>query len=176
MRHRSVGYIPEDRQTTGVIAAFSVTENLVLNVTHLENIAQWNILNEKKKRETAENLIADYDIRPPNPDIPASALSGGNQQKIVIAREISLQPDLLIAVNPDTRFRCQCCSLCTRESVGTTREKEICPLNLNGVRRSLTVKRSTLCHVERQTHRSNCATQQHRSTRIVNDRRMGIRS
>ena len=100
VRHRSVGYIPEDRQTTGVIAAFSVTENLVLNVTHLENIAQWNILNEKKKRETAENLIADYDIRPPNPDIPASALSGGNQQKIVIAREISLQPDLLIAVNP----------------------------------------------------------------------------
>ena len=100
VRHRGVGYIPEDRQTTGIIAAFSVTENLVLNVTHLENIAQWNILNEKRKRETAENLIADYDIRPPNPDISASALSGGNQQKIVIAREISLQPDLLIAVNP----------------------------------------------------------------------------
>ena len=100
VRHRGVGYIPEDRQTTGVIAAFSVTENLVLNVTHLENIAQWNILNQKKKRETVENLIANYDIRPPNPDIPASALSGGNQQKIVIAREISLQPDLLIAVNP----------------------------------------------------------------------------
>ncbi|MDE0467401.1 MAG: ABC transporter ATP-binding protein [Candidatus Poribacteria bacterium] len=100
VRHRGVGYIPEDRQTTGVIAAFSVTENLLLNVTHLENIAQWNILNQKRKRETAENLIADYDIRPPNPDILTSALSGGNQQKIVIAREISLQPDLLIAVNP----------------------------------------------------------------------------
>ena len=100
VRHRGVGYIPEDRQTTGVIAAFSVTENLLLNVTHLENIAQWNILNQKKKRETAESLIADYDIRPPNPDIPASSLSGGNQQKIVLAREISLQPDLLIAVNP----------------------------------------------------------------------------
>ena len=100
VRHCGVGYIPEDRQTTGVIAAFSVTENLVLNVTHLENIAQWNILNQKKKRETVENLIADYDIRPPNPDISASALSGGNQQKIVIAREISLQPELLIAVNP----------------------------------------------------------------------------
>ena len=45
-------------------------------------------------------MIADYDIRPPNPDIPVSSLSGGNQQKIVLAREISLQPDLLIAVNP----------------------------------------------------------------------------
>ena len=100
VRHRGVGYIPEDRQTTGVIAAFSVTENLLLNVTHLENIARWNVLNQKRKRETAESLIADYDIRPPNPDIPASLLSGGNQQKIVLAREISLQPDLLIAVNP----------------------------------------------------------------------------
>ena len=100
VRQRGVGYIPEDRQTTGVIAAFSVTENLLLNVTHLQNIAQWNILNQKRKQETAAQLIADYDIRPPIADIPASSLSGGNQQKIVIAREISLQPDLLIAVNP----------------------------------------------------------------------------
>ena len=100
VRQRGVGYIPEDRQTTGVIAAFSVTENLLLNVTHLQNLAHWNVLNQKMKRETAEQLIADYDIRPPVADIPASSLSGGNQQKIVIAREISLQPDLLIAVNP----------------------------------------------------------------------------
>lgn len=100
VRQRGVGYIPEDRQTTGVIAAFSVTENLLLNVTHLQNLAHWNVLNQKRKRETAESLITDYDIRPPNPDIPASSLSGGNQQKIVLAREISLQPDLLIAVNP----------------------------------------------------------------------------
>ncbi|MXV73256.1 ABC transporter ATP-binding protein [Candidatus Poribacteria bacterium] len=100
VRQRGVGYIPEDRQTTGVIASFSVTENLLLNVTHLENIAHWNVLNQKRKRNTAEQLIADYDIRPPIGGIPAAALSGGNQQKIVLAREISLQPDLLIAVNP----------------------------------------------------------------------------
>ena len=100
VRQRGVGYIPEDRQTTGVIAAFSVTENLLLNVTHLQNIAQWNILNQKRKQETAAQLIADYDIRPPVADTPASSLSGGNQQKLVLAREISLHPDLLIAVNP----------------------------------------------------------------------------
>lgn len=100
VRQHGVGYIPEDRQTTGVIASFSVTENLLLNVTHLENIARWNILNQKRKRNTAEHLITDYDIRPPIPDIPAASLSGGNQQKIILAREISLQPDLLIAVNP----------------------------------------------------------------------------
>ena len=100
VRQRGVGYIPEDRQTTGVIAGFSVTENLLLNVTHLADLAHWNILNQKRKRERAAALIADYDIRPPIADIPASSLSGGNQQKIVLAREISLQPDLLIAVNP----------------------------------------------------------------------------
>ena len=101
VRQRGVGYIPEDRQTTGVIASFSVTENLLLNVTHLENTApRWNILNQRRKRNTTEQLIADYDIRPPTGSIPAAALSGGNQQKIVLAREISLHPDLLIAVNP----------------------------------------------------------------------------
>ena len=100
VRQRGVGYIPEDRQTTGVIASFSVTENLLLNVTHLENTARWNVLNQKRKRNTTEQLITDYDIRPPIGSIPAAALSGGNQQKIVLAREISLHPDLLIAVNP----------------------------------------------------------------------------
>ena len=101
VRQRGVGYIPEDRQTTGVIASFSVTENLLLNVTHLENTApRWNVLNQRRKRNITEQLIADYDIRPPTGSIPAAALSGGNQQKIVLAREISLHPDLLIAVNP----------------------------------------------------------------------------
>ena len=100
VRQRGVGYIPEDRQISGVIAAFSVMENLLLNVTHLDNLSQWNILSQKRKRDTAEHLITNYDIRPPIADTPASALSGGNQQKIVIAREISLHPELLIAVNP----------------------------------------------------------------------------
>ena len=101
VRRCGVGYIPEDRQTTGVIAAFSIKENLLLNVNHLENmVSQWNVLSEKKKQETATRLIADYDIRPPLADTPVSTLSGGNQQKIVLAREISLHPDLLIAVNP----------------------------------------------------------------------------
>ena len=100
VRQSGVGYIPEDRQTTGIIASFSLTENLLLNVTHLERTARWNILNETLKRRIAQQLIADYDIRPPAANIPAAALSGGNQQKVVLAREISLQPELLVAVNP----------------------------------------------------------------------------
>ena len=123
VRHRGVGYIPEDRQTTGVIAAFSVTENLLLNVTHLENLTQWNILNQKKKRETAESLIADYDIRPPNPDIPVSALSGGITENCPRPRNLT-SPRPSYCCQSHTRFRCQRGSLCTREFVGTTRPKE----------------------------------------------------
>lgn len=100
IRQRGVGYIPEDRQTIGVIASFSIAENLLLNVTRLEDVAKWGVIDGKTKQELSEHLVTEYDIRPPVPHIPASALSGGNQQKLVLAREISLQPDLLIAVNP----------------------------------------------------------------------------
>lgn len=100
IRQCSVGYIPEDRRTMGVITSFSITENLILNVPHLENISKWSMIDQASMSRTAIKLIENYDIRPPKPTIPASALSGGNQQKIVLAREISPQPDLLIAVNP----------------------------------------------------------------------------
>ena len=150
VRQRGVGYIPEDRQTTGVIAAFSVTENLLLNVTHLQNLAHWNVLNQKRKRETAESLITDYDIRPPNPDNPTSSLSGGNQQKIVLAREISLQPDLLIAVNPTRGLDVNAARYVHENLLAQREKKKICPVNFNRVRRSFAVERSTLRHVEGQ--------------------------
>ena len=93
-----VGYIPEDRQTLGIIPSFSVAENLELSVLHLREYG-W-ILRKKKRREKAARLIDAYTIRPPSARLAASALSGGNQQKVVLAREISPAPALLIAVNP----------------------------------------------------------------------------
>ena len=93
-----VGYIPEDRQTLGLIPTFSVAENLELSVLHLKQYG-W-LLPQKKRKETALRLIDDYDVRPPSPQLDAGALSGGNQQKVVLAREMSPEPELLIAVNP----------------------------------------------------------------------------
>ena len=93
-----VGYIPEDRQTLGIIPTFSVAENLELSVLHLKQYG-W-LLPQKKRKETALRLIDDYDVRPPSPQLDAGALSGGNQQKVVLAREMSPEPELLIAVNP----------------------------------------------------------------------------
>ena len=100
IRRCGVGYIPEDRRTTGIITSFSIAENLMLNVTHFKHVSNWGILDQKTKYHTAMQLIEDYDIRPPSVNVPASTLSGGNQQKIVLAREISPQPELLVAVNP----------------------------------------------------------------------------
>lgn len=100
IRKCGVGYIPEDRQTTGIISAFSITDNLLLNTPQLDQIAKWGVIDQKMKYDTAIQLIDTYDIRPPIKDRVSSTLSGGNQQKIVLAREISPQPELLIAVNP----------------------------------------------------------------------------
>ena len=100
IRRCGVGYIPEDRRTMGIITSFTTAENLMLNITHFEHLAKHGIIDQKAKNTAAMKLIKTYDIRPPFADIPASALSGGNQQKIVLAREISPQPELLVAVNP----------------------------------------------------------------------------
>ena len=69
-----------------------------MSVLHLKQYG-W-LLPEKKRRETVAQLIDAYDIRPPNPQLEAGALSGGNQQKVVLAREMEPEPELLIAVNP----------------------------------------------------------------------------
>lgn len=100
IRRCGVGYIPEDRRTMGIITSFSTADNLMLNITHFEHLAKRGIISQKAKNRAATQLINTYDIRPSSANIPASALSGGNQQKIVLAREISPQPELLIAVNP----------------------------------------------------------------------------
>ncbi len=100
IRRNGVAYVPEDRQTTGIIGTFSIAENLMLNISHFENVATHGLIDQNIKYSTAENLIKTYDIRPPHPNQSVSALSGGNQQKVVIARELSTDPELLIAVNP----------------------------------------------------------------------------
>ena len=99
-RGLGVAYIPEDRQAIGLVVEFSVSENLMLDVHHLRAHRKRGLLNRSEIGATSERLIADYDIRTPSKEVSARTLSGGNQQKIVLAREMSRNPELLIAVNP----------------------------------------------------------------------------
>jgi len=100
IRHLGVGYIPEDRQTVGLVVDFSVSENLILDVHQLREHRNRVLLNLTEIGHNSQSLIKDYDIRTPSKDTAVRTLSGGNQQKIVLAREISRSPELLIAVNP----------------------------------------------------------------------------
>ena len=100
IRGLGVGYIPGDRQSAGLVVNFSVSENLILDVHHLREHRKRVLLDKTGIGDESERLIRNYDIRTPSKDIEAHALSGGNQQKIVLAREISRNPSLLIAVNP----------------------------------------------------------------------------
>lgn len=93
--------IPADRQKHGLVLDFSVAENLALQNFESEPFAKKGILNKAAMQEHARAMIEKFDIRPKgSEDRAAGTLSGGNQQKVIIAREVTNNKDLLIAVNP----------------------------------------------------------------------------
>ncbi len=100
IRQLSYGYIPEDRQTAGLILNFAITENTILNVHRLNQYRKGIRLDLKRIEADTDELIKHYDVRTTHRSALAKSLSGGNQQKVVIARELSQQPSLLLAVNP----------------------------------------------------------------------------
>ncbi len=95
-----VGFVPEDRQTAGAVPEFSLVENLMLKDYQAERFRQGIWIDWAKARHEARRLIKEYDIRPPDPDASAGALSGGNLQKLLLARELSRKPALIVAAYP----------------------------------------------------------------------------
>lgn len=92
--------IPEDRQKRGLVLEYSIKDNLILESVDKEEFSKNGILVFKKIEKNATDLIDKFDVRPRDIDELAGSLSGGNQQKVIIAREISSNPDLLIAAQP----------------------------------------------------------------------------
>lgn len=95
-----VAHIPEDRQKRGLILDFTVGENIVLNRYAQRPFSRAGILDFSAIYEHAETLIGEFDVRTPSAATKVRALSGGNQQKAIIAREVKRNPDLLIAAQP----------------------------------------------------------------------------
>ncbi|KRL02182.1 ABC transporter ATP-binding protein [Liquorilactobacillus capillatus] len=95
-----IGCIPEDRQNVGLILPLTIAENLVLKSYYKSPISKKGFLNYKKINEDGRATIKKFDIRSQSEKEPVAALSGGNQQKVIVAREISAHPELLIAANP----------------------------------------------------------------------------
>ncbi|MDX2523200.1 ABC transporter ATP-binding protein [Streptomyces europaeiscabiei] len=96
-RRAGVGYVPEDRLHDGAALDESIADNLVVDRHDRPPLARRGVLRPAAIRSHAERLIEDYAIRTPDPSVPVRALSGGNMQKVVVARELSARPRLLIA-------------------------------------------------------------------------------
>jgi general nucleoside transport system ATP-binding protein len=95
-----IGYIPEDRTEDGLVSDFSVAENLVLDVYDRPPFASGIALDLNAIRKSADTLVADYDVRTTSVQTRAGTLSGGNQQKVIVAREMSRENKVLLASQP----------------------------------------------------------------------------
>ena len=95
-----IGHIPEDRHRRGLVLPFSLTENLALHSYRQEPNSGFGFLHLGKMLDRSKRLLAEFDVRGGSPSTPAGALSGGNQQKVVLAREIDGDPKVLIAAQP----------------------------------------------------------------------------
>lgn len=100
MRKMGMAHVPEDRHHMGLVLPFEENENAILGIHDHPTFVQAGLLNIKNIRNDAKAKIEQYDIRPPNCRLKTANFSGGNQQKIVLAREIETDPDILIIGQP----------------------------------------------------------------------------
>jgi simple sugar transport system ATP-binding protein len=102
IRERGTGHIPEDRRR-GLVPDLSVAQNMVLGIHHRKPYVRHlglAVINFNPIREKAQRLLQEFDIRPSDQENPTRNLSGGNQQKVIVAREFDQNPKLLIAAQP----------------------------------------------------------------------------
>src|SRR5204863_1512338 len=101
-REFGIAHIPEDRHRRGLLLDFSLAENSILGVHYRKPIVSFAgvFLDDQAIRSRCAKIIEAFDVRPTNQDLPARALSGGNQQKLIIGREFDLHPKLLLVSQP----------------------------------------------------------------------------
>lgn len=95
-----VGHVPEDRETDGLVGPYSIADNMVLDRYDEPEFARRGVRRRGAIDELATTLVAEYDVRTPSIQTTVQSLSGGNKQKVVIARELAADPSLLIASQP----------------------------------------------------------------------------
>ena len=100
MSDLGVAHIPEDRGRDGLIATMTVAENYILNTYHREPYSRRGVLDRKAIDDGAAQGVKDFDIRTPSIERWPAALSGGNQQKVIVAREFSVPVKLVLAAQP----------------------------------------------------------------------------
>ena len=99
-KRRGIAHIPEDRHRRGLLLTFDLAGNSILGVHREHPISGTFLLNNDVIVERAGRLVSEYDVRPPNIALPARVLSGGNQQKLIVAREFDIKPRLVLVAQP----------------------------------------------------------------------------
>ncbi len=99
-RNAGVAYIPEDRHGRGLVLDFPLWENVLIGNTEQPGFVRNGIINSAWIRRLTQSLMQKFDVRAPSPTTPARSLSGGNQQKLIIARELHRNPDVVLAIQP----------------------------------------------------------------------------
>jgi general nucleoside transport system ATP-binding protein len=99
-REAGIGYIPEDRTRHGILGTQPLWANRILGHQSRPPVARRGLIDQAAARRDTERIVAEFDVRTPGVDVAAAALSGGNQQKLVVGRELSGDPVLLIASHP----------------------------------------------------------------------------
>ena len=99
-RESGIGYVPEDRHEEGLLLESPLWENAALGHQTQQPYGNRWLINRSGARSQTETIRAEYDVRTPNIDVSAHALSGGNQQKLIIGRELTSNPSLLVAAHP----------------------------------------------------------------------------
>jgi simple sugar transport system ATP-binding protein len=99
-RAKGLSYIPEDRHERGLVLPFTLTENMLLGNLEQEPFSKRGVIDYGATSTITRELMQEFDVRAPGDDVPAKTLSGGNQQKLIIARELHRHPDALLATQP----------------------------------------------------------------------------
>jgi simple sugar transport system ATP-binding protein len=100
IRSAGLGYVPEERMRDGVVSDFSVAENLMLVDYGGSAYSQLGFLRQRAIRRHCQDLVAEFNVKTPKLETPARSLSGGNIQKLIMARELSAQPQVLLVAQP----------------------------------------------------------------------------
>ncbi len=100
IHEQAVAHIPEDRQRSGLVLSFTVAENMVLDAYYHEPYSRGVRMDWDATRQVASQLVQEYDVRTPGIEVRVGDLSGGNQQKVIVAREFSRDVDLVVASQP----------------------------------------------------------------------------